>query len=414
MGKGFALLLVLVLLTTITLSVVCIQPVNAQTVSAVTINVDGTVTPSEAPIEQIGNIYSLTRDFVGSITVNRSNIIVDGKNYALSGGLLIREVSNVTVKEFVVTDGKDFVANQIDGILLDHAFQVIVTNNTISGIWSIQALNGVGFCGIDVYAGDSNIITKNNLIDNMCGLTFYNTAHNLIVQNNVMGDKSLNSMGIQFISASNNTIYHNNFVNNGFAFHNLNSLNVYDNGYPSGGNFWSDYSTSYYNIKEIDGSGIGNVSYVMHNWYWESNSTNIDRYPLLEPFNATFNEIVTAPPRITMTSPLDQKYNESEVPLVFTVDRAVNWIGYRLDNQPNVTIVGNSSIVNLTYGSHNVTVYANSTFGILGTSENVSFTITEPFPTMTVVAVSGVVAVLVVAGLLVYIKKHKHGLVKKV
>jgi hypothetical protein len=213
-------------------------------------------------------------------------------------------------------------------------------------------------------------------------------------------------MGIQFNSASNNTIYHNNFVNNGFAFHNFNSLNVYDNGYPSGGNYWSDYSTSYHNIKEIDGSGIGNVSYVMHNWYWESNSTNIDRYPLLEPFNATFNEIVTAPPKITITSPLDQKYNESEVPLVFTIDKAVNWIGYSLDNLSNATIVGDSSMVNLTYGSHNVTVYANSTFGILGASEMVHFTISEPFPIMTVVAVS-IAIIIVVAGLLVYHKKHK-------
>jgi hypothetical protein len=128
MSKGFAFLIVLILLTTIPLGVVCVQPVKAQMLRAITINADGTVTPSTAPIEKIGNIYALTSNFIGSITVNRSNIIVDGKNYALSGGLLIREVSNVTVKEFFITDGKDFVANEVDGILLDHAFQVTVTN----------------------------------------------------------------------------------------------------------------------------------------------------------------------------------------------------------------------------------------------------------------------------------------------
>jgi len=58
---------------------------------------------------------------------------------------------------------------------------------------------------------------------------------------------------------------------------------------------------------------------------------------------------------------------------------------------------------------HNITIYANDTFGIVGASETITFTIAlATFPTAPVAAVSGASAVVVVvAGLLVYHKKHK-------
>jgi hypothetical protein len=53
--------------------------------------------------------------------------------------------------------------------------------------------------------------------------------------------------------------------------------------------------------------------------------------------------------------------------------------------------------------------FSHDTFGNVGTSQTVDFTITkllEPFPVVAVAAVSAV-AVVVIAGLLVYHKKHK-------
>jgi len=66
-------------------------------------------------------------------------------------------------------------------------------------------------------------------------------------------------------------------------------------------------------------------------------------------------------------------------------------------------------------GLHNVTLYAEDTFGNIGVSETISFTVEkpEPFPTAPFVAVSIFAVVVIVAGLLVYFKKHKHNLVKK-
>ncbi len=61
-------------------------------------------------------------------------------------------------------------------------------------------------------------------------------------------------------------------------------------------------------------------------------------------------------------------------------------------------------------GFHNLIIFANDTFGDIGVSETIKFTVApvpEPFPTV-VAATFTVAVVLVAAGLLVYHKKHKH------
>jgi hypothetical protein len=93
------------------------------------------------------------------------------------------------------------------------------------------------------------------------------------------------------------------------------------------------------------------------------------------------------------------------------VDKPVNWTGYSLDGQQNVTITGNTTLSGVSSGLHNLTVYAQDAFGSIGVSEKVSFTLElAPFPAITIATVSVAVA-LAVAGLLVYHKKHKRSLV---
>jgi len=71
--------------------------------------------------------------------------------------------------------------------------------------------------------------------------------------------------------SSNNSFYHNTFINNSRQVESLNSTNVWDNGYPSGGNYWSDYSG-----RDANGDGIGDTPYVI-------DAGNVDRYPLMRP-----------------------------------------------------------------------------------------------------------------------------------
>jgi N-acetylneuraminic acid mutarotase len=114
----------------------------------------------------------------------------------------------------------------------------------------------------------------------------------------------------------------------------------------------------------------------------------------------------TVPPIIDVVSPASQTYNESSFSLVFTVNKPVNWMGYSLDGQDNVTVTGNATISGLSRGLHNITVYAKDTFGNIGASETISFSVNVPFLTALVVAAVASVAI-IGAVLAIYFKKRK-------
>jgi len=84
------------------------------------------------------------------------------------------------------------------------------------------------------------------------------------------------------------------------------------------------------------------------------------------------------PPQIEILSPKNMIYSTNSVPLTFTINKENSWIGYSLDAQTNVTILGNTTLTALEDRTHNVIVYANGTYG-MGTSDIVHFAVdTEP------------------------------------
>jgi parallel beta-helix repeat protein len=269
--------------------------------------------------------------------------------------------------------------------------------------------------------GSSNTITENNLTNNICSIILLETSHDLIVGNNITKSSEV---AFDLYESSNNKIYHNNIINNtnnveddSFGFSGAMSINIWDDGYPAGGNYWG-FQTG----NEIGNTGISDKPYqIKPSSMVEASSAtmdaayvkNTDRYPLVEPFNASFllnypQEMT--PPKISVLSPLKEIYSEGNVSLVFSMNKEANWIGYSLDGEQNVTITGNTTLTNMTIGLHTITVFANDTFGEMDASQTISFTIAKPAPFQTtIVAVaSGTLAVIVVgAGLLVYFKKHK-------
>jgi N-acetylneuraminic acid mutarotase len=122
----------------------------------------------------------------------------------------------------------------------------------------------------------------------------------------------------------------------------------------------------------------------------------------------------TVPPVISLISPENTNYSFTNISLSFSVNKAVNWIGYSFDGQQNVTILGNCTIDNITNGLHIVKVYANDTFGNIGASETRNFSVAalplakpESSPTLPLVAVSVLIVVAVVAGLLVFCRRNR-------
>jgi N-acetylneuraminic acid mutarotase len=119
----------------------------------------------------------------------------------------------------------------------------------------------------------------------------------------------------------------------------------------------------------------------------------------------------TIPPDISIISPENANYTSNNVTLAFAVNKKVEWMGYSLDGQENVTITGNTTLAELSNGLHNITVYAKDSFENSGASKAISFSVDVPdsFLNLVITAVASVAAVGVVGlGLVVYFKKRKH------
>jgi hypothetical protein len=90
--------------------------------------------------------------------------------------------------------------------------------------------------------------------------------------------------------SSNNKVYHNNFIDNKQqVFVSSDSLdNVWDDGYPSGGNYWSDYTGADVmhgpNQDQHGSDGIGDTPYVI-------DANNQDNYPWMNPSGAPPSQI---------------------------------------------------------------------------------------------------------------------------
>jgi len=170
----------------------------------------------------------------------------------------------------------------------------IITNNAYSGV-DLGVSNGniinhnivtSNYHGITLWSCRSggNKISGNNIVNNKwCGIIIGGYSDgNTICGNTIANHTQSLSFGIDLHDFSNgNVIYHNNFMNNTEHVYSETSTNNWDDGYPSGGNYWNDYSgADIYNGQfqnETGNDGIGDAQYII-------DSNNQDRYPLMNPY----------------------------------------------------------------------------------------------------------------------------------
>ncbi len=91
----------------------------------------------------------------------------------------------------------------------------------------------------------------------------------------------------------------------------------------------------------------------------------------------------TVAPKVQITSPENKTY--SNVTLSYKVNRGTQWMGYGLDNHPNVTIKAETNLLGLSQGDHNVTIYANDSLGNMGSSNTVFFSVDTLPPILDIV-----------------------------
>jgi parallel beta-helix repeat protein len=206
------------------------------------------------------------------------------------------------------------LSNNTYGIWYDGSYYDTINNNIVFdneyGIhiwWSNDILishNQVFGNDYGIYYWENTYntnLTNNNVSDNEYGIFLdkSDNDNNLIMENLV----SNNEYAINISQSNNNAIYHNNFINNTYQAYD-DSVNKWDNDYPLGGNYWSDYvGLDYYKgtQQNMPGSdGIGDTNYTI-------DIDSLDNYPLMEQFTSLILENFTI---------LEQGWNLISIPLI--------------------------------------------------------------------------------------------------
>lgn len=174
-------------------------------------------------------------------------------------GVYLRESQNANVMNNTVK------SNGEHGILLHESSNSIVHNNTVYQN---------GYTGILIYFNsDSNEVYDNNASHNNDVGIYLAYADNCIARDNIASYN--NGYGIRALFANTNTIFHNYILNNTIQALD-NGINQWDNGYPSGGNYWSGYTgidvMSGPGQNVIGSDGLGDTPYTF--------SGGQDDYPL--------------------------------------------------------------------------------------------------------------------------------------
>jgi len=243
------------------------KPVCAQaSLESIVIQPDGSISPSGVPIICSGDTYTFTGDIYGAIKIFKSNIVLDGAGYTLTGSFRgntsdIWIVGNGPTNFNSVgyyTIGVDLGNSSINNITVKNlnvenfsiGMYIWTQNNTITG-------NGVGDSSVGILmTGANSTLTYNYIADNTEGLFFgFNTSGSFPP-----------GMHVYF-----NSFVKNNVQLSGCQCKNFNlseSVNYWDNG--KFGNYWSNY-----NGTDLNKDHVGDTPYVI-------DVLDVDRYPLMQ------------------------------------------------------------------------------------------------------------------------------------
>lgn len=271
MGEGTvqtkAVLAILVVLLAGTL--IFVSPIGSQPqLETIFIRPDGTVSPPSAPIQQNGNTYTLTDNLYAAIKIQKSNIILDGAGYTLSG-----PYNGTQADVWLIGEGPDQLP---EGSMAQYTIGIDLSGENVKGI-TIQNLNIKNFSiGMYIWT-QNNMVNGNGVSDNIVGILLSGT-NNTVTQNYISNNKrglffGFNNEGD--IIPADIIIHHNDFENNDVQlngclckdFNTTEPPHSWDNGRE--GNFWSDY-----NGTDANGDGVGDTPYVI-------DLLNQDRYPLM-------------------------------------------------------------------------------------------------------------------------------------
>jgi parallel beta-helix repeat protein len=237
----------------------------------------------------------------GSNTLT-GNTVTDNSNYGIyiSGGNTLRnnrmnnnrynfDVRETSFENDVDTsnlvDDKPIIywINQQDKIVPSDAGYVALINCENITVQNLNIANNGD--GIFLSFTNHSTITGNTLTSNNAGIRFWASSDNHIVGNNIINNgnciffSGATFLDIAHYPSPNNSIYHNNFIDNQnnvgdvagswWISGSTPAVNIWDNGIE--GNYWSNY-----NGTDNDGDGVGDSPYII-------DENNQDNCPLMAP-----------------------------------------------------------------------------------------------------------------------------------
>lgn len=278
-----------------------------------------------------------------SIILNKSiTLLGESRNCTIidsnrSSDVITVVSSNCVICGFTVRNG-GLAVPAYCGIKLCNVNNVLICNNIITG-------NFIGIkLGNKQRGCTANTVANNNISGNRYGIFLDHSCGNIIYGNYITknfwngielawsnGNKIYNNticyngaygLEIPLSTPSRyNIIYHNNFINNSRSAYASGYENIWDDGYPSGGNYWSDYvgvDNKFGVCQDLFGSDcVGDVPYVI-------DVNNKDNYPLTIPF------ALLSPVSDFVFYPDSPKIGETVTFTAFSVDR-VHVIHYAWD-----------------------------------------------------------------------------------
>jgi len=216
------------------------------------IDANGTVHPADAPIERSNNFYALTADILYpqylGLTVQRSGVVIDGDKHVIRGN------------------------GQGAGVLVQTAG-----------------------AAAEVYG----VTIQDTVIENFrWGMYFGRNTHDNMIHRNTIAQCET---GV-YTTEGNNKFWHNNFIDNASQV-DINdvypwaSQNIWDDGYESGGNYWSNYGGEDVNVSggpnegQSKRDGIGDTAHVVAA---PDDGSNVDNFALMQPLLPSVRNISRA------------------------------------------------------------------------------------------------------------------------
>lgn len=257
-----------------------------------------------------GHVVIITSDDVNmtgftvqnsSIAYHMTGINLNNVNYCnISGNIITNNEHGLEIHNFSyynTISGNNMTENNKWGMhIIDSHYNNVFGNMIGGSLWGSIAIHGFSTYnrifennvgnnengGISIDGSDYNDVYENNITNNLWGISVqYGAKYNVISRNNIANNNY--SFKLEWNTYA-NIFYHNNLAGNAFpaSIIGSNYANFWDEGYPSGGNYWSDYNGtdlfSGIDQNETGSDGIGDTSYSIDETYE-------DNYPLMGAFS---------------------------------------------------------------------------------------------------------------------------------